>query len=458
MILADEFSAVDLGDERLDERLYALAELIGQKPASSFTSIGSKADVESLYRFLRNARTGLDEILESHFERTKQRAAIAREVIVAHDTTEFRFSSQRKGLGRLDRAGKGVGFLAQTSLVLSVGAQNEALGVIGFSPWVREPEKKKKRTQNKRLRDSTRESTRWLKGIQQADERLGTGVRAIHVEDREGDTYEQLAKALEEGRHFVIRAAKNRRLQSDDKEREYLWEALEDFEDKATRRATLTRRIKNSSTHPARAERTAKLKISAGAVTLRRPRKEKASLPENLSINVVRVYEPKPPAGSEPIEWVLLTSEPINAKPHVEKIVDIYRARWKIEEYFKALKTGCQIEKRQLRSLKTILTALGLFVPMAWAVLSLRDKARSKSQGLPAEFEPSDIVLLAKLTKRPKVPAANATNFFQLIADLGGHWPSNGPPGWLVLYRGYEKFLLAKSVASLLDPNNVINP
>ena len=449
MNIGAEFWGSDLGDERLDERLHALAELLGQRPSQAFTAIGNKAEVEALYRFLRNAKTGLDEILAPHIERTRRRAETHKRVIVPHDTTEFRFPGERKGLGRIDRADKGAGFLGHTSFVISLD-KREPLGIIGFEPWVRDAEKKTKRTRNRKLRDPERESTRWLKGIREADDRLGRDVYAIHVEDREGDMYEQLALAQLEKRHFVIRAAHNRRLESPDDDREYLWDALEGFEDKAKRKATLTRRVKTSPGHPARKERTAKLKISAGTVTLRRPKKEKSILSEAVEINVVRVYEPKPPVGTEPVEWVLLTSESVETKSDIEQIVDIYCTRWMIEEFFKALKTGCQIEKRQLKSLKTILTALGLFIPLAWSLLALRHKSRETPDDHAPDFEPGDIELLAKLNKMSEAPPPTAANYYKLIAALGGHWSSNGPPGWLVLYRGYERFLLAKSIQAVL--------
>lgn len=446
MLLGNEFYGSDLGDERLDERLYALAELLGQTPAKAFTAIGNKAEVESLYRFLRNAKTGIDEIVLPHYERTRERATAARRVIVAHDTTEFRFSGERDGLTRIDRRDKGTGFLAHTSLVMSQD-NHEPLGIIGFDPWVRKG-KKTVTTRSKKLREPDRESTRWLRAMREVDNRLGSEVLAIHVEDREGDIYEQLVHAQQEGHHFVIRAAQNRRLEGAEGDPEYLWDALGDFEARASRNATLTRRVKDSPGHPKRNGRNAKLKISAGTVTLRRPRKEKASLPEALTINVVRVYEPKPPANVEPVEWVLLTTEPIETKVDIELIVDSYRARWQIEEYFKALKVGCQIERRQLKSLKTILTALGLFIPIAWGLLSLRYRSRTDTHD--PLFDKNDIELLAKLNKMRTIPEATSANFYKLIAALGGHWSSNGPAGWQVLYRGYETFLLAKRIKAAL--------
>jgi IS4 transposase len=47
---------------------------------------------------------------------------------------------------------------------------------------------------------------------------------------------------------------------------------------------------------------------------------------------------------------MLYTSEPIDTAEQLLTIVDQYRSRWVIEEFFKALKTGCAFEKRQLES------------------------------------------------------------------------------------------------------------
>jgi hypothetical protein len=42
-----------------------------------------------------------------------------------------------------------------------------------------------------------------------------------------------------------------------------------------------------------------------------------------------------------------MTTEPIDTPEQILAVVDGYRHRWKIEELFKALKTGCAYEKRQ---------------------------------------------------------------------------------------------------------------
>ena len=125
-------------------------------------------------------------------------------------------------------------------------------------------------------------------------------------------------------------------------------------------------------------------------------------------------------------------------------VVDHYRARWLIEEYFKALKTGCAFERRQLTHLAGLVRALAVFVPMAWRLLLLRHLGRA-SAPVPVShlFDGEQVLLLRKLLKRrgyqlPRRPTMREAMLG--IAALGGHIKNNGAPGWLVLGRGLTRF------------------
>ena len=70
----------------------------------------------------------------------------------------------------------------------------------------------------------------------------------------------------------------------------------------------------------------------------------------SIELKVVRVWELQPPEGEPSVEWVLLTTETIDTVADLATVVDCYRSRWVIEEFLEALKQGCSLEKRQLRS------------------------------------------------------------------------------------------------------------
>jgi IS4 transposase len=45
-----------------------------------------------------------------------------------------------------------------------------------------------------------------------------------------------------------------------------------------------------------------------------------------------------------------MTTEAVETAEQVAAVVDAYRARWLIEEFFKALKTGCGFEAGSVRN------------------------------------------------------------------------------------------------------------
>ena len=123
--------------------------------------------------------------------------------------------------------------------------------------------------------------------------------------------------------------------------------------------------------------------------------------------------------------------------------MDCYRARWVIEEFFKALKTGCQYEKRQLESAESLLNALAIFAPVAWRLLLLRHLARSQAKAsATAALTPKQLEVLRAVARRPLPTHPNAREAMLAVAALGGHLKSNGDPGWLVLGRGMHDLLL----------------
>jgi hypothetical protein len=186
------------------------------------------------------------------------------------------------------------------------------------------------------------------------------------------------------------------------------------------------------------------LHIRAASLALKRPG-DLRSVPDRLVVNVVQVFEPTPPRGEEPITWTLMTTEPIETPEQRAGVVDAYRARWRIEEYFKALKTGCAYEKRQLESEHALLNTLALLVPIAWRLLVLRNVATNAPETSAKRLlTVEELKLLRVISKRVVLPEEpTAREVLMAIAGLGGHLRRNGDPGWQVLGRGYEVLAIA---------------
>jgi hypothetical protein len=94
-----------------------------------------------------------------------------------------------------------------------------------------------------------------------------------------------------------------------------------------------------------------------------------------LPVWAVHVLEEQPPAGAEPVEWMLLTSEPVTNLEEAQRIVDWYTRRWVIEEWHKALKTGCRVEASQLDQAADLMRLAAVLSVVAVRLIQLRDLA-----------------------------------------------------------------------------------
>jgi Transposase DNA-binding len=442
--VVSDLQNVQLPDRRLASRLVAMRRALARRPQSSFPrALRGKAALEGGYRFLNNARVTPSQILEPHLVESAARCTKQAVVTVIHDTTEVAYpGDEREGLGRLRT--KTNGYLAHLSL--AVDRESRALGVLDAQTWTRTGAPRWKG--NKRVSSApSEEPRRWFQGVERSTQRLSSSVSPIHVMDREADAYALLG-ALCAGRHrFVIRSSHDRCLIDG----HHLSDAVAGATVTAHREVIASRRRtgctpKERKRHPARPSRVAKLLIRGAPVTLRRPTGT-SSESASLAVNAVQVVEVDVPEGQSPIEWLLLTSEPIATADQLLAVVDRYRSRWVIEEYFQALKTGCALEKRQLESVDALLKALAIFIPVAWSLLLLRDIPRDRPDASATEvLTATQLAALRAVLRtecRFQLPARpTVLDAMNGIAMLGGHIPSNGPPGWQVLGRGYDDLLI----------------
>ena len=436
-------------DARLNDRLATIVRAMARAPSASWPSVCTPAELEGAYRFFSNGRVTPEAILQPHFDHTAQRARAEPRVLVVHDSTDFSFrvDGARKGLGRVQKSTQT--FFGHFSLVLSADGTRRPLGLAAMTTWVRGP------------KPSGTEHQRWLTQMTATAKSLDLGTRAIHVCDREADDYCILHDLSADDTRFIIRANTDRWTLDEAGVVAKLDSAMTSCEIAVQRQATLSRRRherseKRTKTHPARAPRDAKLAIAATRLAPLRPYgyvqkfPDRAHLPEALPVNVVRVWEPSPPEGCTPVEWFLYTNEPIATAQDLLDIVDHYRARWVIEEYFKALKTGCGYESRQLEEYESLLNALAVSAPIAYEALRIRTLARTHPNA-PASAVATDlqIALLRQLGRRKLPEHPTARDVLLAIAALGGHIQYAPDPGWLTIYRGCQKLALLTEGALL---------
>jgi hypothetical protein len=421
--------------------LEAIGTRLAADPSRSFPeAMASEGQLEALYRFLNNDGVGFREILRPHTLMTAERCADHCDVLVLHDTTSMEFTGERDGLGRLETRAR-TGFFLHVGLAVTPSRQS--LGILAAETWVR---RTPPRGRNKRAlrKDPARESLRWERGVAAAEANLRGARGAVHVMDREGDNYDLFSYLQHESIRHIVRLAHNRNLVG-------LTEKLKEHV-LATRcvyrcevdisRRRQTRVLDQKSIHPQRDARTASLAVSATSVELRRSNNHSPSAPPSVRVNVVTVQETNCPNGIEPIRWFLVTTEPVQTRVQLEFVVDAYRTRWVVEEFFKALKSGCRFEQRQLESFKSLDNALAIFLPLAVRLLALRGAARATPSGRCTSLTPQQLTILRQHTTRSMSRNPSNEEATMALAEFGGHLRSNGPPGWAVLGRALERLLL----------------
>ena len=435
------FRRADLGDARLVRRAVCLAQSLAEGPNLSLPRVwATAAELQAGYDFLRSPRTDFTDLMEAVQRFAREQALAERSVLVLHDTTDIVCpSAEAEEVGVL-QTGK-AGFYVHHALCVST-KDRRPLGVIWSQLWGRPSRsvRGKKMTSAQLAKVGERESDRWFEGVTEAQLWTEGCEEVVHVMDREADSFRLFQHMQALGADFVVRLRNERALA----EGQRLSEVLSDAPVRLKRAVPLSPKATKSIPrvmYKGRAAREAKLTVRSARVALKVP-DFLGKKTDPVEVNVVQVLEEQPPEGCTPIAWVLATTLPIDTKAHVERVIDIYRTRWMVEEFHKALKTGCMFEKRQLESFNSITTLLAFCYPVACELLRVRSRARQA--GIPAldVFRSS---LLDCLRAHPKARQFSddptAQDVLEVIAALGGHQKHNGPPGWESLAAGYMKLL-----------------
>ena len=121
--------------------------------------------------------------------------------------------------------------------------------------------------------------------------------------------------------------------------------------------------------------------VRYGAFALRppstHPRRQELPTPP---LRTVLVEEGNAPAGVQPLQWLLLTTPPINGIADAERLVRWYTYRWRIERYPFTLKSGCRLEELQLETAERLRRALALYAMAAARLLHLTYLARREPE------------------------------------------------------------------------------
>ena len=451
---AATYATARLPDARLNARLVQLASTLAAKPLDSIPKASRNwSEAKAIYRFVENGRVTVDDLQEPVAQCAARRCADYDVVVVPQDTTGVAFpkANVTEGLGPIvPEPRTTVGMYVHSTL--AVREDGLALGLFDVNCWCRQPPDKQADAKEKRKRPiEEKESWKWLRGVRAAREAIRSQVpegdrpRLIHVMDREGDVYEVLAEIVEAREGAVIRCNQNRRVERMDGQIDSAHQAVR------ASPVLITRTIDVPRKH-GQPKRQATVEIRACPVRVQPPHDRPKGCPP-LELTLVEVWEPKPPEGVEPLHWRLWTTEPAETVEEVDRVVDIYRLRWRVEDYHLVLKSGCRVEELQFETVERLQKMILIYAPIAVRILQLRDWARREPDA-PCTLVLSDLEWRTLCTHmdRKLPPASRAPPSLRQavlwIGRLGGHLnrKRDGMPGVRTLWQGWRDLLLMTEI------------
>jgi len=447
-----EFGQAELGDKRRRERLIEVASALGRRPRASLSEAadGDEAALKGMYRFFDNDCVEHEAILESHVAATRERLATVETVLAVQDSTEVYWTHGAEGLGNLrgGRAGSNhAGCLVHTTLALS--PERVPLGLLQQQLWRRLGPPRNGDHATRPIDD--KESQKWLTSLQAvaAARDACPNTHFVSVGDREADVYDLFVATRPVGVDLLVRAHVDRRVAEEETK-------LRDYIASAPVGATVTIQVRSRENRPARP---ARLTVRWREVTLEPPKKRAAEKLPRVRVRAILAREETPPKGAEPIEWMLLTTLVCDTAAAALRAMEWYGCRWGIEVWHKVLKSGCQIEERQLQTAERLIRCLAVYSVVAWYVLYATMLAREVPE------EPCTLLLEADqwqalycvIHTTAQLPAQppSLRQAIRWIAQLGGFLgrKGDGEPGIKSLWQGLQRLFDMTLMYRALSPN-----
>ncbi|MFC1765246.1 IS4 family transposase [Planctomycetota bacterium] len=461
---AEEFDKVDLGDKRLDTRLVKLCDSFSEAPESPINQACEDwAETKAAYRFFQNENVNVEQIMAAHRGKTSIRAENHSTILALQDTSYFVYTNHPKtqGLGKISmKKGAQIDKIYSNGLVmhtcLAVTTEGTPLGLFDQKIFARKlrPNHQRRKTAGRHIQDvlqvEEKESYRWIEALN-ATVTASTGTQVVTVCDRECDFYDFFKAAGQKSSSVLVRASQNRTVNRDsryaEKDVKKLWDHIASQPDAGSYTVDITA-VKQTKHNKGRTARTAQMGIKFGPFSMNPPRnhpKHKTETLSTIQLFAVHALEKHPPKGEEPVEWMLVTNQPVTTLKDACERVCWYSLRWRIEMYFKVLKSGFRVEACRLGTADRLIRYLTVMGIVAWRLFRITLIARTNPSLPCSKFlsEQEWTVLAVKSSRNGCPPATPPTiaNALIWIARLGGYLArkSDGSPGILTLWRGWKR-------------------
>ena len=187
----------------------------------------------------------------------------------------------------------------------------------------------------------------WIDGLEDMDaaaQTLPRKTRVISVMDREADVFAIFAAQRTLKRtQVLVRAKANRRLGQGEVR---LFKAMRKGPAAGVWELAVERVSRREQsgrvTHEGRPKRLARMEVRFRTVLLP-PTANKAEDP--IKVWAIHTREIAPPEGAKRIEWYLLTTVEVTSVEEAIEIIGLYALRWRVEDLFRVLKSGCKVGK-----------------------------------------------------------------------------------------------------------------
>lgn len=447
-----EFADIDFGDPRLMKRLKCIMISLMKKSAATIAStFPSWAEIKATYRFLANNKVDEHLIMAAHRDKTIERAKEESKILLIQDTTYLDYKHRKKTeeLDYLWRNKKTKAPIKGLMLhsTLAVSLKGVPVGLFDqryierkeFIGGTACPDSEKKKP------TAEKESIRWLEVLHESHDLIQAPIEKIHILDREGDIYEFYRDADRLDEKYIVRVKSNRainKIKRREAPSQWLFDNLENQPVAGYFDVDVQVNDENKF-------RKARLSVTFCKITISPPanrtvRKDGDHL-DNIQMTSIMAIERKPPKGAEPIKWILMTNLVTNTLEEAIQYINWYSYRWNIEIFHKILKSGCYIEKAQLRHAKNLKKYIVLKSIIAWRLFWLtrifEKMPDEPCDNIISQEECHILKLYYKDNDIKELPSVKKIYYW--IAKLGGYIGRNTdpPPGIISIWRGWMRFM-----------------
>ena len=162
-----------------------------------------------------------------------------------------------------------------------------------------------------------------------------------------------------------------------------------------------------------------------------------------LRVSGIHLVETDPPPGEKPVEWFLLTTVSVKTAPCAIEMIEYYGYRWRIEEFFRVLKSGCKAEFLLFRTAERLQRAIAINAVIAWSIVVMTRLGREVPETEPGlMFTDGESSFLRAYARRHQLnPPGKLGDAVKLVSHYGGHREGKyqSDPEDQIMWTGYSR-------------------